>query len=52
MKETITLRLDGELMENLRKDALKDNRSINNYIETLLKRHYQDDEKEKEKPGE
>lgn len=51
MKETITIRLESELMEKLRKDALKDNRSINNYIETVLMRHYQDQVEEKEKPA-
>ena len=51
MKETITIRLDAELMEKLRKDALKDNRSINNYIETVLIRSYEIQE-EKEKPAE
>lgn len=51
MKETITIRLDSELMEKLRKDALKDNRSINNYIETILIRNYESQEETK-KPGE
>ena len=51
MKESITIRLDSELMEKLRKDAQKDNRSINNFIETVLMRHYQETDRNK-KPGE
>ena len=49
MKETITIRLDEDLMKKLRRDAQRDNRSVNNYIETVLKRHYQEIE-QKETP--
>ena len=48
MKETISLRLESELMEFLRKEAEKDFRSVNNYIEMILKKH-QIEVEEKEK---
>jgi len=43
MKETITIRIDANLMNKLRKDAQKDNRSMNNFIETILIKQYQKD---------
>lgn len=50
MKETITLRLDEKLLEFLKKEAAKDFRSVNNYIELILIKHKQ--EIDKTKPGE
>jgi len=51
MKEAISLRLDSDLMDFLRKEAEKDFRSVNNYIEMVLKKHMIE-EQEKQKPGE
>jgi len=51
MKETISLRLDAGLMEFLRKEAGKDFRSVNNYVEMILLKHMQE-QLSTEKPGE
>lgn len=39
LKKITTLRLDDELSEKLKILALEDNRSLNNYIEQILKKH-------------
>lgn len=39
LKKITTLRLDEELCEILKKLAEEDNRSLNNYIEKILKEH-------------
>lgn len=49
MKETISLRLDEELIEFLKKQAVIDFRSTSNYIEMILLKHKQEVE-QKEKP--
>ena len=49
MKETISLRLDEELIEFLKKQAGIDFRSTSNYIEMILLKHKQEVEA-KEKP--
>lgn len=49
MKETISLRLDAELLDFLKKEAKIDFRSVNNYIEMILLKHMEE-QKEKEKP--
>lgn len=51
MKETISLRLDAQLLEFLRKEADVDFRSVNNYIEMILKKHMKEQEETK-KPAE
>lgn len=51
MKEALSLRLDSELMDFLRKEAAKDFRSVNNYVEMILLKHMKEQE-EKEKPAE
>lgn len=51
MKEAISLRLESELMDFLRKESAKDFRSVNNYVEMILLKHKQEQE-EKEKPAE
>lgn len=51
MKESVTIRLDSELLEFLKKEAENDFRSVNNYIEMVLKKHMKE-EQEKEKPAE
>jgi hypothetical protein len=39
MKKSYTFKLEPELIEKLRKMAEKDNRSFNNYVETILLDH-------------
>ena len=39
MKKPYTVRLDGDLLKKLKKEAKVINRSFNNYIENLLKTH-------------
>jgi len=51
MKETISLRLDAVLMEFLRKEAGKDFRSVNNFVEMILLKHMQEQQAIKN-PGE
>ena len=45
-KQVLSMRLDEELIEKLRKLAESENRTLSNYIETLLKKHI--DEKTKD----
>lgn len=39
MKSTYTFKFDPELLNELQKEAKKENRSFNNYVETLLLNH-------------
>lgn len=39
MKSTYTFKLNPELLQELQKEAKKENRSFNNYVETLLMNH-------------
>ena len=39
MKKTYTIKLNPELLEELKAEAKKENRPFNNYIETLLFTH-------------
>lgn len=39
MKKTYTFKLDPELLAELQKEAKKENRPFNNYVETLLMNH-------------
>lgn len=50
MKEAISLRLDADLMEFIRKEAEKDVRSVNNFIEMVLTK-YKKEIESNEKPG-
>lgn len=50
MKETISLRLESELLKFLKTEAEGDFRSVNNYIEMILQKHKL--EKQKETPTE
>lgn len=52
MKETISLRMDAELMDFIRKAAEKDFRSVNNYVEMVLKKHMLEELEAKKKPDE
>ena len=49
MKEALSLRLDSELMDFLRKESAKDFRSVNNYVEMILLKHMQDKQTEEKK---
>ena len=49
MKETISLRLDEELIQFLKKQAEEDFRTTSNYIEMILLKHKKEAES-KEKP--
>lgn len=51
MKESLTIRLDEELLTFLRDSAKKDFRNVNNYIEMILLKHMHE-KQETEKPGE
>jgi hypothetical protein len=53
MKETISLRLDQELLAFLRKEADTDFRSVNNLVEMVLKKYkIEKEQEENKKPGE
>lgn len=47
MKESVTIRLDAELVEFLKKEAKEDFRSVNNYIEMILLKHMKEQEENK-----
>lgn len=47
MKEVIYVRIDKEIKQELDMLALKDNRSLNNYIVNILVKHLEE-QKEKE----
>lgn len=46
-KKVYSFRLEEELVENLKIYAKKDNRTLSNFVETILKEHL--DKKEKRK---
>ncbi len=52
MKESLTIRLDSELLEFIKKEAKEDFRTVNNYVEMVLQKHMKDKQEEKEKPAE
>lgn len=39
MKKSYTIKLNPDLLEELKKEAKKENRPFNNYVETLLFTH-------------
>lgn len=49
MKEVIYLRLEKSLKQKLDQLAQKDDRSLNNYIIQLLRKHVEEKEKKEEK---
>ena len=53
-KEATSLKMEKPIMDRLRIEAAKENRSINNYMETVLMKHFKelDKKEEKEKPAE
>lgn len=46
MKEVIYIRIEKEIKQKLDMLALKDNRSLNNYIVNILLKHLEQKEKE------
>lgn len=54
VKEATSLKMEKPIMDRLRIEAEKENRSINNYMETVLIKHFKelDKQEEKEKPAE
>lgn len=52
-KEAMSLKLDSPVMQKVKEQSKKENRSANNFIETVLIKYFDDlDEKEQKKPGE
>jgi predicted transcriptional regulator len=41
MKQLVTFRLDAELLERVRKMAQAENRTLTNFVETVLKRSFE-----------
>ena len=55
VKEATSLKMEKPIMDRLRIEAKKQNRSINNYMETILIQHFAEldaKQQEKENPGE
>lgn len=57
LKEKISITIDGDLLEKVRYEAEKDDRSLSQYINIVLKRHInriaqREKEREKEKEKE
>lgn len=46
VKEATSLKLDKIVMDRVRKESKKENRSINNYIETILMKHFKEIDKQ------
>jgi len=46
VKEATSLKLEKPIMDRVRKESKKENRSINNYIETVLMEHFKELDKE------
>ena len=51
VKEATSLKLDKEVFERIKSRAKKENRTMANFIETVLIK-YLDEQEEKEKPAE
>ena len=45
LKEKISITIDGDLLEKLRKNAENDERSLSQYINIILKQHIKNIEK-------
>jgi predicted transcriptional regulator len=41
MKQLVTFRLDADLLEQVRKMAQAENRTLTNFVETVLKRSFE-----------
>jgi len=44
-KKVVSIRLDDEMIEKMRRLAEKENRNLSNYIETILKNYFKEIEK-------
>jgi len=49
VKEATSLKMEKPIMDRLRIEAAKENRSINNYMETVLMKHFKELDKQEEK---
>ena len=49
LKEKISITIDGDILEKLRDKAEYDGRSLSQYINLVLKRHLEQEEKKEEK---
>ncbi len=47
LKEKISIKIDGDVLEKIRDKAEYDGRSLSQYINLVLKRHLEAEEKEK-----
>ena len=47
LKEKISITIDGDVLEKIRDKAEYDDRSLSQYINLVLKRHLEAEEKEK-----
>ncbi|MBE6749069.1 MAG: toxin-antitoxin system protein [Ruminococcaceae bacterium] len=47
LKEKISITIDGDLLEKLRKNAENDERSLSQYINLVLKKHLENKESKK-----
>ena len=45
LKEKISITIDSDLLEILKKNAEKDDRSLSGYINTILKKHIENSKK-------
>jgi len=52
VKEATSLKLDKEVFERVKTQAKNENRTMANFIETVLIKYLEEVEKEKEKPAE
>ena len=46
-KKVLSLRLDNEVIEELKLLSIKENRSLSNFIETILKKYIQESAEKK-----
>lgn len=44
LKEKISITVDGDILAKLKKEAEKDDRSLSQYINKILKEHLKDEE--------
>lgn len=49
-KEVTSIRIDEDVMEKVKAAAKSQNRPISNFIETILIKYFEDEEKEKPEP--
>lgn len=49
LKEKISITIDGDILEQIREKAEYDDRSLSQYINLVLKRHLEEENKKNEK---